>query len=173
MPPGSIRPGSQAAPRRRLEAPVASLLVLTVASLFLGWSSLVASRAAPLPATVALPQVPGWTRTALSTRAPWSPNFPAADHFLIGRYSDARGRSVDLAVAVYASQHEGKELVGFGIGAIRENDRWVRIEDLPALDGGKALRMTGPGTCGARDGDMVPRRRGADRERPPREAGGR
>lgn len=134
----------QTVPSRRIEAPVASLLVLLVASLFLGWSSLNAARAAPLPPQIDLPEVPGWQRTSLSTRAAWSPNYPGADHFLIGRYADARGRAVDLAVAVYANQHEGKELVGFGIGAIRENDKWVRIEGLPRIDGGQALRMVGP-----------------------------
>lgn len=128
----------------RVEAPVAALLALTVASLFLGWSSWIAARAAPLPAKVELPEVPGWHRAGASAIA-WVPNFPGADHFLIGHYADGRGRTVDLSVAVYASQHEGKELVGFGIGAIRENDRWVRIADLPALSGGHALRMTGPG----------------------------
>jgi len=136
----------------RLQAPVAgqaaasvtALLVLTVASLFLGWSSLIAARAAPLPAKVELPEIEGWQRVGGSTTAPWSPNYPGADHFVIGHYADGQGRRVDLAVAVYAGQHEGKELVGFGIGAIRENDRWVRIADLPDLSGGHALRMTGP-----------------------------
>jgi EpsI family protein len=127
------------------EASVTALLALTVASLFLGWSGLIAARAAPLPAKVELPEVAGWHRVGPSKVAPWSPNYPGADHFLIGQYADAQGRRVDLAVAVYAGQHEGKELVGFGIGAIRENDRWVRIADLPDLSGGHALRMTGPG----------------------------
>ena len=63
----------------------------------------------------------------------------------MGRYSDGMGAQVDLVLAVYGSQREGKELVGFGQGAIRENDKWVRIEDLPELDGGKAMRMTAPG----------------------------
>lgn len=134
----------QAPVTRRAEAPVTALLALTVASLFLGWSSWIAARVAPLPAKVALPEVPGWHRVGASTVA-WVPNFPGADHFLIGHYADARGRAVDLSVTVYASQREGKELVGFGIGAIRENDRWVRIADLPGLSGGHALRMTGPG----------------------------
>ena len=133
----------QAPVTRRVQAPVAALLVLTVASLFLGWASLNAARAAPLPARIELPQVAGWQRTGASP-VPWSPNYPGADHFVIGHYVDARGRAVDLAVAVYANQHEDKELVGFGIGAIRENDRWVRIENLPRTDGGKALRMIGP-----------------------------
>jgi len=134
----------QAAPGRTVDAPVASLLVLTVACLFLGWSSLIAARAAPLP-EVELPQVAGWTRAPLSSAAPWAPNFPNADHFLMGRYQDAQGRAVDLAVALYDSQREGKELVGFGIGAIRENDRWVRIDGMAPVEGGAALRMTGPG----------------------------
>ncbi|AQR72543.1 exosortase A [Sphingomonas sp. LM7] len=134
----------QAPVSARAEAPITALLALTVASLFLGWSSLIAVRAAPLPAKVELPEVAGWHRVAPGAVAPWSPNFPGADHFLIGHYADAQGRTVDLSVAVYAGQHEGKELVGFGIGAIRENDRWVRIADLPDLSGGHALRMTGP-----------------------------
>jgi EpsI family protein len=135
----------QAPSGRRIEAPLAALLVLTIASLFLGWSSMMARRAAVLPIKAELPQVAGWHRFAVSTVAPWSPHFPGADRFLTGRYADAQGRAVDLALAVYGSQHEGKELVGFGIGAIRENDRWVRIADLPDISGGHALRMTGPG----------------------------
>ncbi len=134
----------QAPVRARAGAAVTGLLALTITSLFLGWSSLIDGRAAPLPAKVELPEVAGWHRVGAS-RIAWSPNLPGADHFVLGHYADGRGRSVDLAVAVYANQREGKELVGFGIGAIRENDRWVRIADLPDLSGGHALRMTGPG----------------------------
>jgi EpsI family protein len=137
-------PRLQAPPRARAEAAVTGLVVLTIASLFLGWSSLIAARAAPLPAHAELPQIAGWHAVAPSNVAPWSPNFPGADRLLTRRYVDGQGRAVDVAVAVYASQHEGKELVGFGIGAIRENDRWVRIADLPDLSSGHALRMTGP-----------------------------
>lgn len=134
----------QAPAAGRAEASVTALLALTIASLFLGWSSLIAARAAPLPAKVELPEIAGWHRVSPSAIAAWTPNFPGADHLLLGHYADAQGRTVDLAVAVYAGQHEGKELVGFGIGAIRENDRWVRISDLPPFSGGHALRMTGP-----------------------------
>ncbi|MES2444749.1 MAG: exosortase A [Pseudomonadota bacterium] len=134
----------QATPRRHVDAPVASLLVLTVACLFLGWSSLIAARAQPLP-PAELPQVAGWSRAPLSSSAPWAPHYPGADHFLMGRYQDGQGRTVDLAVALYDSQHEGKELVGFGIGAIRENDRWVRVEDMAPVESGASLRMVGPG----------------------------
>jgi len=121
---------------------VVGLIGLFIVSLSLAWAGAIAARADTLPARVALPQVAGWTRVPLSTRAAWTPNFPGADHFLMGRYSDGMGAEVDLVLAVYGSQREGKELVGFGQGAIRENDKWVRIEDLSQLDGGKALRMT-------------------------------
>lgn len=124
---------------------VVALTGLFIVSLFMAWGGAIAARADALPAKVALPQIAGWTQVPLSKRAEWKPNFPGADHFLMGRYSDGMGAQVDLVLAVYGSQREGKELVGFGQGAIRENDQWVRIEDLPALDGGKALRMTAPG----------------------------
>lgn len=135
----------RAVPRGRIDAALAVALVLTTATAFPAWSTAIASRAAPLPASIALPEVPGWHRVATSTRAPWSPYYPSADHFLVGRYADAAGDAVDLAIAVYGSQREGKELVGFGIGAIREDDRWLRVEDLPDLAGASVLRMTAPG----------------------------
>lgn len=125
--------------------PVASGLVLAIAVLFAGWAWAIAGRTTPLPATVALPQPAGWQRVSDTAAAPWVPNFPAADHFLLGHYADPRGQRVDLAIALYAGQQDGKELVGFGQGAIRENDRWVRIEDLPPIAGSSGVRMTAPG----------------------------
>lgn len=125
----------------RLAAGTTLAFAATVAVL----AASIAGRADALPLNPALPEVPGWHKAGLSRSAPWAPNYPGADRFLMQRYVDGRGRAVDLAVATYAGQHEGKELIAFGQGAIRENDSWVRIEDLPALDGGSALRMTAPG----------------------------
>lgn len=127
---------------------VVALVGLTIVSLCMAWAGVIAARADPLPARVVAPQVAGWTQVPLSNRAAWKPNFPGADHFVMTRYSDGMGAQVDLVIAVYSSQREGKELVGFGQGAIRENDQWVRIEDLPDLDGGSALRMTAPSNLG-------------------------
>ena len=101
---------------------------------FPGWSAAIASRAQALPAHIDLPQVAGWTRAPVSTRAPWTPNYPGADHQLFGRYVDVEGNAVDLAIAVYGSQREGKEIVGFGIGAVQQDDRWVKIKDLRRSD---------------------------------------
>lgn len=128
---------------------VVALTGLFVVSLSLAWSGAIAARADVLPAKVVPPVVPGWRQMPSSSRAEWKPNFPGADHFVMRRYADGMGAQVDLVLAVYGSQREGKELVGFGQGAIRENDKWVRIEDLPELDGGTALRMTAQGTMGA------------------------
>lgn len=124
---------------------VVALTSLFAVSLFMAWAGVIAARADALPARIAAPQIAGWTQVPLSTRAAWTPNFPGADHFVMTRYSDGMGAQVDVVLAVYSSQREGKELVGFGQGAIRENDSWVRIEDLPALEGGSAMRMTAPG----------------------------
>ena len=89
--------------------------------------------------------MPGWTRAPLSTRAPWTPHYADPDHQLFGRYVDARGDAIDLSITVYGSQSDGRELVGFGIGVLQQDDRWVRIKDLPDLAGGSVLLMTAPG----------------------------
>ena len=133
-------------PRGRLSGPVAAMLVLATVAIFPAWSGAVAGRTQALPATIDLPAVPGWQRVPLSTRAAWTPYYPAADHFLIGRYADAAGDRVDLSLAVFASQREGHELVAFGTGVLREEDAWVRVADLPPIAGGSAMRITTPGS---------------------------
>ena len=135
----------QAQPTLRMDALIAATLVLATAAVFPAWSAAIAGRAHALPSQISLPEVAGWHRTIISTRATWSPNYPGADHFLFGRYADASGYTVDLAIAVYGSQREGKELVAFGVGVLREDDRWVRVADLPDLAGGAAMRITAPG----------------------------
>ncbi len=140
----------QTIPRHRTDLLVATALVLTTAAAFPAWSAAIAGRAQPLPAHVDLPDVAGWHRVAISTRAPWTPNYPGADHYLFGRYADASGATVDMSVAVFGNQHEGKELVAFGTGVLRQEDRWVRVADLPAIAdasgvGGSVMRITAPG----------------------------
>lgn len=135
----------QAQPKSRIDALLAGALILTVAGIFPAWAGAIAGRAQSLPDRISLPNVPGWQRSEMSKRAPWAPYYPGADHFLIGRYSDGRGASVDLAIAVFGSQREGKELVSFGTGVLRQDDIWVRIDDLPDLAGGSAMRITAPG----------------------------
>lgn len=120
-------------------------LALMLAAGFASWAQAIAARRDPLPARLVLPQVPGWHLVPASRRAPWAPHYPGADHYLIGRYADGRGSEVDLAIAVYAGQREGAELVGFGIGALRENDRWVKVADEAPIAGSSVIRVTAPG----------------------------
>ncbi len=135
----------KAVPSRRVDLLLAAALTLTTAAIFPAWGYAVAGRAQVLPRAILLPKVSGWHRMPMSVRAPWSPYYPGADHFLIGRYGDGRGGAVDLAIAVYGSQREGKELVSFGTGVLRQDDTWLRVEDLPDLAGGSTMRITAPG----------------------------
>jgi exosortase A len=135
----------QAIPRHRTDLLVATALVLATVALFPAWSAAVAGRAQPLPAHIDLPDIPGWHRVPVSTAAPWMPYYPGADHYLFGRYADASGATVDIGIAVFGSQREGKELIAYGTGVLRQEDRWVRVADLPAIAGGSAMRITAPG----------------------------
>ncbi|UVO52567.1 exosortase A [Sphingomonas sp. SUN019] len=147
-------PASLPQPRfGRIDMGVAAALILTTAAIFPAWASAIGARTQVSPTRMALPEVSNWTRAPLSATAPWQPNYPGADHLLIGRYVDAQGVAVDLSIAAFASQHEGKELVGFGTGVLREGDRWVRVADLPEIAGGSAMRITAT----ARDGTPVER----------------
>jgi EpsI family protein len=55
-----------------------------------------------------------------------------------------------MSIAVFGNQHEGKELIAYGTGVLRQEDRWVRVEDLPdtvdrAGAAGSTMRITAPG----------------------------
>lgn len=106
---------------------------------------------ARLPERIALPQVPGWTRADYRPAVWWEPRAQGADHRLLGRYVDARGRSVDVFVAAYAAQGEGREAGGFGQGALPPGQGWAWLspgpEALPArsdrlLAEGRLARLT-------------------------------
>lgn len=133
-----------APPARTIDMASGAGSILAVAVAFSAWGWIVDSRSQPLPTHIDLPVAAGWQRTAIMGE-PWSPYYPGADHFVIGRYADPMGRTVDLAIAVYGRQGEGHELVGFGQGAIRENDRWVRVRDTAPIVGSATMRMAAPG----------------------------
>jgi EpsI family protein len=135
----------RAAPRARIALWAGAFLAIATAGIFPVWGNAVIFRTDLLPDHIELPEVPGWIRAPLSSRAPWVPNYPGADRFLFGRYVDAAGEPVDLGIAVFGGQHDGKELVTFGSGVLRENDVWVRVEDTAPIAGGSAMRITAPG----------------------------
>ena len=124
--------------------PVA-LAVVLLALLPVGWTAAVAANGrAAIPALSTLPDVPGWRRVEGGGTS-WRPRYDGADRLLVQRYRDDGGRTVDLAVAVYGSQGEGHELVGYGHGAIDPDGPWAWTDNSAAPPGGRAFRISAPG----------------------------
>ena len=70
---------------------------------------------------------------------------PAPTCIRTARYRDSAGREVDLAIAVFARQEEGRELVGFGQGAAGPDSDWSWTADAPAPPDGRAERIASHG----------------------------
>jgi exosortase A len=127
-------------------APIVPIALALIVAAPLAWSAAVAAAGREaLPNPIALPQVPGWARAPLTARHLWAPRFVGADHYLLGRYRNSAGEAVDLAVVLYGHQEEGRELVGFGQGAVPPQSGWAWTTTAPAPPGGTAERITGPG----------------------------
>lgn len=123
-----------------------AMALVAVAALPLLWQGYVARKAhIPTPNPVTLPAVPGWTRAPLVETVLWQPQFKGADHRLLGRYVDAGGRAVIVAIGVYGWQAEGKEVVGYGQGAVPPDGEWSWTNDTAAPERGKAERIFAPG----------------------------
>lgn len=132
-------------PRHPVPPLVAGALAVALAAVFPSVDGGLAACRDTLPVRIALPTVPGWHQVVGGGSATWAPHYPGADHYLLGRYADDRGREIDLAIAVYAAQREGYEVIGFGRGVLRERDRWVRVADEAPVAGGAVVRITAPG----------------------------
>ncbi len=120
---------------------LAILLVLFGAQVL---ASKAASMTAPVPSQLFLPDVAGWKRSDYRPQQWWEPQAAGAEHRLLGRYADSNGRSVDVFVAVYSSQSEGKEAGGFGQGALPVDQGWDWQSPGPAFAGGKSDYLLGP-----------------------------
>lgn len=130
----------------RLEWVAAGLLVLAATGPL--WSATVSAAGAhEPPATIAFPHVPGWQRVPAAAGIPWSPHYAGADRVALAHYRDSRGRIVDLAIAVFASQSDGRELVGFGQGAVAPDGNWAWTADAPPPPDGRAERIASHGVA--------------------------
>lgn len=140
QPPDAI-PGSTTALVR------AAAAILLVVALPLAWSTAVASAGTQAaPRQIPLPFVQGWTRMPADSGRPWQPHFAGADALRLGRYRNARGQEVDLAIAVFARQEEGRELVGYGQGAVAPEGAWAWTADGISPADGRAERIASFGT---------------------------
>jgi len=135
------------APRAtRLNPVVGAILGLILAPV--AWLSLVsASGAHPAPAEIAVPQVPGWQVVAQGQGRPWQPHYAGADRIRLVHYRDAQGRTIDLAIIVFASQSEGRELVGFGQGAVQPEGAWAWTANAAPPPNGRAERIASNGVA--------------------------
>lgn len=125
----------------KLALPHAIAALLLIIMLPFAWSSYVSGRSSPVPATIALPVVQGWEVVPSAPGVRWTPRFDGATHFVNGRYRNVAGQEVDIFVAVYDRQTEGRELVGFGQGAVDPDGIWSWSANLPAPPYGKAERI--------------------------------
>jgi exosortase A len=142
--PQRLQAGQEAESGRRA-AMIAGACV-AIAALPLAWSG-AAAAPVPAPPPIALPQVPGWTAaTSIPTR-PWNAHFAGADRIATAHYRDSSGRIVDLAIAVFARQSEGRKIVGYGQGAVDPGGDWAWTSDSAPAAGGRAERILSHGTA--------------------------
>ena len=106
-----------------------------------------AARAESLPPLTAL-SVDQWSIVASGAPHDWAPRFDGADQRQCVRYAhvgDPRLAPVDLCIAAFARQGEGRELVGYGQGAVDPASDWRWGHDLAPIDGTPVMRITANG----------------------------
>ena len=115
--------------------------VLLIAAVPFGWSTYVFAKSSPVPERITLPQVKGWQIVPYTPTINWTPRFVGGNHYLSGRYRNSAGQEADLFVVVYDRQSEGRELIGFGQGAVDPDGYWSWIANTTAPINGRAERI--------------------------------
>lgn len=110
------------------------------------WISVVAAQSSSVPEQIQLPNVPGWERVEYKPMYEWQPQFEGASHTLLGRYQNTQtGENVDLSIAVYDKQEDGREIVGYGQGGLVPGTEWAWNRSLSGPAGSSAIQITAPG----------------------------
>lgn len=99
---------------------------------------------APLPARDTLPDIAGWQRQPYAPTAEWTPRADGSNRTLIASYV-RDGQRVDVFAALYDGQSEGREITGYGQGALDPDGNWSWVEAGQPLADGRADVITGPG----------------------------
>lgn len=123
---------------------LAGLAVLLLATK--AWAFGADRLSAPLPGQIRLPEVPGWTRAGYTPEIWWEPKATGAEHRLLGSYVDAEGRKVDVFIALYSGQGEGREAGGFGQGALMPESAWAWQGEGRPFGDARSERLLGGGT---------------------------
>jgi exosortase A len=135
----------RAATRQRARwRPVAgSLGAVAIAGAAPLWSVFATGIAQTSPA-IDLPNPPGWVSISNTSVTLWRPRFDGA-HMPSARYRNASGQEVEVVVAYFDTQGEGRSLVGFGHGAADPEGPWAWAANLPPPADGRAERIVAPG----------------------------
>lgn len=106
-----------------------------------------AARAQALPPLTIAP-VDQWTIVASGAPHDWAPRFDGADQRQCVRYAhngQPRLSPVDMCIAAFVRQGEGRELVGYGQGAVDPDSDWRWGHDLAPIDAMPVMRITANG----------------------------
>ena len=136
-----VRASSLRIAEKAAVAGAAALLVL-----FGGWSVMASKVEADLPASIALPEVNGWTRVGYEPVVEWRPKATGADHRLLGRYRNGDGQEVDVFIALYSAQEDGREASAYGEGAINTETAWRWLEPGTKVPNAKSEYLLANGT---------------------------
>jgi exosortase A len=128
-----------AEPGRAAGAVQTAAIAMALAAAAPFWSGAVAAAGTRAVPNSPLPDLPGWTR--LPAGKEWQPHYTGADRVRLGRYRNAAGQQVDVAIVVFARQSEGRELVGYGQGAADSDGAWSWTADTAPPPDGKAERI--------------------------------
>lgn len=80
---------------------------------------------AAIPDHISLPQtVKKWKLVDYDPKVDWRPRASGAEHRLLGRYRTSDGVAVDVFLAFYAAQEEGREASAYGEGALDPETDW-------------------------------------------------
>jgi exosortase A len=118
---------------------------LAIAAAPMAWLALADARGTAEIGAVSLPVVPGWRQVPGEASPEWRARFDGADAVLTAHYADASGARVDIVVAHYARQREGREMVGYGQGAIDPAGPWRWADNSAPVANGTAFRIMAPG----------------------------
>jgi exosortase A len=140
-----IDPATLMGPSRHpMNAIVAACIAVALAAAPLLWSSSVSAQKSTLPAQISAPVIKGWQVIPYMPTKPWRPQFAGANYQNTLSYRNDRSETIDFTIVLYDRQAEGRELVGFGNGAIDPDNKWDWVADMPAPINGKAERIKTP-----------------------------
>ena len=125
---------------KKATAVIVALLITPVV-----WAGTIDGYSSRIPAEIDMPTVAGWQQVEYQPTYQWEPRFDGNSWQKLARYRNVDGAEVDLFIAVYDRQQKGRELVGYGQGAIDPDSKWAWSAEGAPIESGSAIRITAPG----------------------------